>query len=193
MEFREPVDLTAPDAEVVRQVFENDPVWRHCNQAMARLYHLPAGEDFNTRPVGDIFPRNRQNEEFVHKLIANGFEVDAAPALDKRYDDVKIHVENDVRAHIVDGFLVRMFGVVRDIGKHKQRERVLKDRLEAIDGILSAIPDPLIAVDTGGLIEAINPAEPPGLANLQKRCSVRHSKLCWRALSTACCHQSLHK
>ncbi len=111
MEFTEPVDLTAPDHEVVRQVFLNDPRWRFCNAAMARLYLLPPDRVFDDQPVSDIFPRNRQNEEFVLNLIANGFEVDAAPALDRRYDGVQIYVENDVRAHIEDGRLIRMFEV----------------------------------------------------------------------------------
>jgi PAS domain-containing protein len=99
MEFGLPVDLATPDAEVERQIFENDPVRRHCNQAMARLYHVPAGEDMNARPVREIFPRNRQNEDFIRNLIANGFEVDEAPVLDRRYDGLEIYVENDVRAY----------------------------------------------------------------------------------------------
>ena len=38
IEFLEPVDLTAPEPEIVRQTFENECVWRMCNNAMARLY-----------------------------------------------------------------------------------------------------------------------------------------------------------
>src|SRR5437762_862746 len=38
VEFLEPVDLTAPDHEIVRQVFENQCVWRYCNESMAQLY-----------------------------------------------------------------------------------------------------------------------------------------------------------
>ncbi|MCP4766178.1 MAG: hypothetical protein GY875_07885 [Gammaproteobacteria bacterium] len=43
IEFLESVDLTAPEPEIIRQVFENECVWRMCNIAMARLYKLPEG------------------------------------------------------------------------------------------------------------------------------------------------------
>lgn len=158
MEFTEPVDLTAPDHEVVRQVFLNDPRWRFCNAAMARLYLLPPGRVFDDQPVSDIFPRNRQNEEFVLNLIANGFEVDAAPALDRRYDGVQIYVENDVRAHIEDGRLIRMFGVVRDVGKHRHREEALMAEHEVALAMLAAQPTAVLALGAQGVILAANPA-----------------------------------
>jgi PAS domain-containing protein len=146
MEFGQPVDLTAPDHEVVRQVFENNPRWRLSNDAMAELYLLAAGENFNERPVREIFPRNMQNEEFVLALIANGFEVDRAPALDKRYDGLEIYVENDVRAHIKNGQLIRMFGIVRDVGKHRRKQVVLEAQIEGLEVTFNAMPVPVIAV-----------------------------------------------
>jgi PAS domain-containing protein len=146
MEFGQPVDLTAPDHEVVRQVFENNPRWRLSNNAMAELYLLAAGENFNERPVREIFPRNKQNEEFVLALIANGFEVDRAPALDKRYDGLEIYVENDVRAHIKNGQLIRMFGIVRDVGKHRQKQVILETQIAGLEATFNAIPVPVIAI-----------------------------------------------
>jgi PAS domain-containing protein len=158
MEFDQPVDLESPDREVIRQIFENGPRWRFCNQAMARLYRLPPHLDLSDRPVNEIFPRNRQNEEFVENLLRSGFQVDAAPALDSRYDGVQMHVENDVRAHIENGRLIRMFGVVRDVSKRRWRENDLKGKLQAVEWMMGAVPDALIAVDDFLLITAANPA-----------------------------------
>lgn len=145
MEFAKPVDLTTPDHEVVRQVFENGPVWRYCNAAMERLYQLPAGQDMNARPVHEIFPNNPSNQDFIHNLIVNGFEVDGAPALDRNYTGMEIYVENDVRAHISNGKLYRMFGTVRNVGKHRRREQALKDQLAAAEGMIAALPNPFLA------------------------------------------------
>ncbi len=158
MEFGIPVDLTAPDHEVVRQVFENDPFWRFSNPAMAQLYLLSSGQTFADRPVREIFPRNRQNEELVLNLLANGFEVDAAPALDRRYDGVEIYVENDIRAHVEEGHLLRMFGIVRDVGKHRRREMELQQRLDAALALLSVVDVPLIAVSADQRIQVVNQA-----------------------------------
>ena len=168
MEFGIPVDVTAPDAEVVRQVFENDPYWSFSNPAMARLYLLPAHQNFNDRPVHEIFPRNARNEEFVLNLIANGFEVDAAPALDARYDGVEIEVENDVRAHIENGRLLRMFGNVRDVGKHRRREAAIETRLRSALDVLGAVPSPVIAVDRNGDIALVNAAGERLLSGAQR-------------------------
>lgn len=165
MEFGEPVDLTAPDHEVVRQVFLNDPRWRLCNAAMARLYLLPPELQFEDQPVSEIFPRNRQNEEFVLNLIANGFEVDAAPALDQRYDGVQIYVENDVRGHIEDGRLIRMFGMVRDVGKHRHREDALRAERDLALAMLASQPAAVLGLDASGTILAANPAAAALLAD----------------------------
>ncbi|KIT17113.1 PAS domain-containing protein [Jannaschia aquimarina] len=158
MEFGRPVDVTAPDAEVVRQVFENAPRWSLANRAMHELYMLPAGESLLDRPVSEIFPRNPQNEAFVLNLLANGFEVDAAPALDTRYDGEPIYVENDVRAHVEGGRLIRMFGTVRDVGKHRRRADLLERRLSEAAALWSALPVAALSVDGQGRIAQSNPA-----------------------------------
>lgn len=158
MEFGEPVDLTAPEREIVRQVFENDPYWSFTNTAMAKLYLLEDGIALNSRATSEIFPHNPQNEAFVLTLIANGFEVDAAPALDTRYDGVEIYVENDVRAHISGGKLYRMFGIVRDVGKQRHREAQVQANLDQVRDILAALPSAVLAFDAMGQIAAANPA-----------------------------------
>ena len=157
MEFAEPVDLTAPNREIVRQVFENNPYWSFANPAMASLYLLEPGVDFTRCPTDEIFPRNQQNEDFVRQLIENGFEMDAGPALDTRYDGVQIYVENDVRADIRDGRLYRMFGIVRDVTRHRVREQHIQNELnEALD-ILTALPCGVVAFNSGCELVAVNP------------------------------------
>ena len=146
------MDLTAPGGEVVRQVFENEPRWSLANPAMAEFYMLPAGERFVDRSVAEIFPRNLQNEAFVLNLLVNGFEMDAAPALDTRYDGVEIEVENDVRVHVEGGRLIRMFGTVRDVGKHRRREARLMTELEEVRAVLSALPLAVLRADAGGRV-----------------------------------------
>ncbi|XHY17950.1 hypothetical protein SuNHUV7_27520 (plasmid) [Pseudoseohaeicola sp. NH-UV-7] len=158
MEFSEPVDLTAPEREIVRQVFENDPFWRFTNPAMARLYLLEPKKDFNSRPTSEIFPWNEQNEAFVRNLIDNGFEMDAGPALDTRYDGVQIYVENDVRAHIEGGKLLRIFGIVRNVGKHRLREETIQEELSEALNILMDLPCGAIAFNEVAEVIAVNPA-----------------------------------
>lgn len=158
MEFGRPVDLTVPDHEIVRQVFENDPYWRITNAAMARFYRLDPSEKFEDRHPSEIFPRSPQNEAYVLSLIASGFEIDAAPAIDRRYDGTEIYVENDARAHISDGKLLRMFGVVRNVDKHRHREAQIRTVLDNQVDILSALPMGVLATGQDGMIDMINRA-----------------------------------
>ena len=158
IEFADPVDLTAPEAEIVRQVFENESHWRLCNQAMADLYKLPSDRDFNAQNVRFVFPRNPENEDFVKNLIANDFNLDGAPSLDQTYENEWIQAENDVRARIENGLLHRMWGAVRNISRQKRREQELNDRLESLVNVLSAIPDPVLVLGQSGDLQAANPA-----------------------------------
>jgi PAS domain-containing protein len=158
IEFAEPVDLTAPAAEAVRQVFENVSYWRLCNKAMARLYKLPETLDFNEQHVRVAFPRNPENEAFVQQLIEHDFNMDGAPSLDHRYDGLDVYVENDVRGHIENGMLHRMWGAARDLSEQRRKELDLASRLDATLEVLSAVPDPILVIGQDGVLEAANPA-----------------------------------
>ncbi|MDF2142501.1 PAS domain-containing protein [Paenirhodobacter sp. CAU 1674] len=156
MEWADPVDLSAPEQEIIRQVFENGPRWRFCNGAMARLYRTPEGEDFNARPVHETFPRTEENEAFVRGLVRASFDINAQPSRDLRYDGVYIEVENDVRGHIRGNRLYRMWGTVRDVSKHARRAAVLRDEIDTLEAILAALPDAVLVVDRAGHVLRAN-------------------------------------
>lgn len=158
MEWADPVDLSAPEHEIVRQVFENGPRWRFCNEAMARLYRTPPGADFNDRPVAETFPRTPENEDFIRRLIRADFDVNGSPSRDLRYDGLFIDVENDVRGHIRGNRLYRMWGTVRDVSKHIRRENELRGEIAFLQAVLAALPDPMLVVDGSGTIAFANMA-----------------------------------
>ena len=158
IEFDEPVDLTAPEHEIIRQVFENACHWRYCNEAMGRIYSLASCEDLNMRDVREVFPRNPDNEAFIRMVIEGGWHVNSAPSRDHRYDGADIFVDNDVRAHIVDGWLHRFWGVVRDRSGQILKERHLKAEAGQALDLLGAVPDPIIVINREGRVEGANPA-----------------------------------
>lgn len=158
IEFAEPVDLTAPEDETLRQVFENVCFWRVMNPAMMELYKLPLGRDVRKENVRFVFPRNPENEAFVRMLIRSRFHLDNAPSRDQRYDGAYITAENDVRGFIRDNYLIRMWGTVRDVSARREREQELAEQLADVRSILSALPDPVLVIGTDGRIDAANPA-----------------------------------
>jgi len=110
-----PVDVTVPTDEIVDQIFEHPSVWCMCNNAMAKAYGLRDETDLNARNVRFHWPRNAVNEAFIREVIANGFRVDGAISEDYRRDGTPVRMENDVRAHIVEGRLHRLWGTLREV------------------------------------------------------------------------------
>lgn len=174
MEWADPVDLSAPEHEIVRQVFENGPRWRFCNDAMARLYRTPPGADFNDRPVAETFPRTPENEDFIRRLIRADFDVNGSPSRDLRYDGLFIDVENDVRGHIRGNRLFRMWGTVRDVSKHVRRENELRGEIAFLQAVLAALPDPMLVIDRSGAIVFVNMAAEALLEAPSERLCLQH-------------------
>ncbi|MDH6233877.1 PAS domain S-box-containing protein [Mesorhizobium soli] len=158
IEFLEPVDVSLAEDEIVERIFANQSRWRACNAAMARLYDVPEDLDFNTQPVSQYFPATHVNKAMIRDLVRAGYRLDHAAAVDQRHDGSEMLVENDFRAAIRDGFLIRLWGTTRDIGPHRRREQQLSERASSMLDILSAAPDPIIVLSEEGLLLAANPA-----------------------------------
>ncbi|MBL0373784.1 PAS domain-containing protein [Rhizobium sp. KVB221] len=158
IEFLEPVDVSLSEDEIVERIFSNQSRWRACNEAMARLYDVPEGLDFNTQPVSRYFPATPVNKAMVRNLVRSNYRLDHAAAVDQRHDGSEMLVENDFRAAIHDGLLIRLWGTTRDIGPHRRREQQLTDRAASMQDILSAAPDPILVLSEEGLLLAANPA-----------------------------------
>lgn len=147
IEFAEAVDITQTPDEVVRQVFENRSYWRMCNRAMADVYEMPADVDFNQQPVRLYWPRSPANEEFVRRLVETDFCVDGALSVDRRHDGSPAYVENDVRAAIHDGRLLRMWGSIRDVSQELRMQHDAEQRIDALRRVFDAVPDAVLVID----------------------------------------------
>lgn len=147
IEFAEAVDINTSPDEIVRQVFENDSHWRLCNRAMADVYEMPSNVDFNQQPVRLYWPRSPANEEFVRRLIEAGFSVDCALSVDRRHDGSPAYVENDVRATIVNGHLLRMWGSIRDVSQELRMQHDAEQRIDALRRVFDAVPDAVLVID----------------------------------------------
>lgn len=147
IEFAEAVDMTQTPDEIVRQVFENRSYWRMCNRAMAEVYEMPADVDFNQQPVRLYWPRSPANEEFVRRLVETGFCVDGALSVDRRHDGSPAYVENDVRAAIHNGSLLRMWGSIRDVSQELRMQHDAEQRIDALRRVFDAVPDAVVVID----------------------------------------------
>lgn len=147
IEFAESVDITQTPDEIVRQVFENRSYWRMCNRAMADVYEMPADVDFDQQPVRLYWPRSPANEEFVRRLVETDFYVDGALSVDRRHDGSPAYVENDVRAAIHNGRLLRMWGSIRDVSQELRVQHDAEQRIDALRRVFDAVPDAVLVID----------------------------------------------
>jgi PAS domain-containing protein len=156
--FLEPVDTTLPKSEVVRQVFENQSVWRLCNPAMARIYNIPESVEFNDQDVRLYWPRSAANERFVEEIINSSYAINDALSVDRVHDGTLRYILNDVRGEIIDGFLMRLWGNCRDVtdlrNADDEKTNLLKMTLKAFDGL----PDPVMILDREGRVLGRNRA-----------------------------------
>ncbi|MBE2277804.1 MAG: PAS domain-containing protein [Rhodobacteraceae bacterium] len=158
IEYQEPIDLDLTEDSVIDQFFRNARCWRACNPAMARLYQLPHGVDFHDQPVSRYFPETPVNRAMVRDLVRADYALDGAVAIDHRHDGSEILVVNSFRAKVENGYLLRMWGTVRDISLERAREDNLASQASEMVGILTALPDPVIVVGQDDGILAVNPA-----------------------------------
>jgi PAS domain S-box-containing protein len=158
IEYTEPVDVTAGAQEIVRQMFEHECQWGMCNRAMARLYNLPEGLDFNRTRVSSYFFRSSENEAFVRQLIDSGFTTNAVPSLEVRHDGTLVYLESSVRCHIEDGKMLRMWGTARNTTEYRTAQNRLAQQEREVREILSALPDAVLVVDKGKRVVAVNSA-----------------------------------
>ncbi len=158
IEFSETVDIAQSDDEIIRQIFENKRSWRFCNEAMSRLYNLPANIEFNDQPVDLYFPRNRENESFIRQVIDNDFSLDNAPSIDVDHNGQTIYAENTVRCHIEGATLFRLYGTARDLTEIRRKHNRLQQREIATRSILNTVPDPILVIEKSGVLQSANKA-----------------------------------
>lgn len=156
--FIEPVDVTQPREEVIRQIFENQSVWRMCNRAMAALYELPDDIDFNTQSVRLYWPRSAPNERFVGQIIDSNYAIDNAFSIDHRHDGTPLYLRNDVRAEIGDGFLLRLWGNCRDITEQTEAATTSAEQVDSMLRVFDVLPEPLIVMARSGRVVCRNRA-----------------------------------
>lgn len=158
IEFTEPVDLSQNEMEIIRQVFINECHWSMCNKAMARFYDIPRDVRVDDIPVSMIFQRNAMNETFIRNLIQNDFNIDRSLTIDIKHDGSTKYVENNVRSHIEDNYLLRIWGTVHDVTDFKEHQQHLVYSEAVIRNVLTALPDGVLIVNRKRIINALNPA-----------------------------------
>lgn len=147
IEWEQAIDLSLSADDIVKQVFETPSHWRMCNQAMREIYEMPSDVIFNQQSVRLYWPRSPANEEFVRRLIQSQFCVNGALSVDRRHDGSLAYIENDVRAHIENGKMLRMWGSLYDVSQEFDLQQDAEQRIHALRQVFDAVPDAVVVID----------------------------------------------
>jgi PAS domain S-box-containing protein len=126
-ELEEPVPTSLPEGEQI-ELFYRHAYLAECNDAMARMYGYEKAGDMIGVRLSDTMPRSDpRNINYLRDLVRSGYRLEREETYEK---DVQgnIHVFlNNYFGVVEDGFLVRAWGVQRDITAKKRAEHQKED------------------------------------------------------------------
>ncbi len=126
-ELEKPVDVSLPEDEQI-ELFYRHAYLAECNDAMARMYGLEKAGDMVGTRLGDTMPRSDpRNIRYLKDLIRSGYKLEKEETYEK---DVRgnVHVFlNNYIGMVENGFLVRAWGMQKDVTEQKRAERQKED------------------------------------------------------------------
>ena len=121
----EPVLTTLPLEEQVEKIFRS-AFLAECNDAVARMYGFERREELVGRQLASLMTSDPRNLELLRAFVRSGYRLDNAESFGlDRQGNVR-HFENSFVGVVEDGYLVRAWGVQRDITERKRAEEKLR-------------------------------------------------------------------
>ena len=143
LELEQPVSTSLPQDEQIRQILKYAYV-AECNDATARMYGYGKAQDFvGTRVSKFTSLDDPLDRQILRAFIRSGYSL--ADVESRTMDSQGVHgwFSNNLTGVLDNGFLVRGWGVRRDITERKQVEENLAKSYEALrrtlDGSIKSI------------------------------------------------------
>ncbi|MCD6599705.1 MAG: PAS domain S-box protein, partial [Dehalococcoidia bacterium] len=123
--FEEPIDITLPEAEVVRLIGEREVIVE-ANDVLAKMY----GFDKGSQLTGKRWSELDYAEGLLHlnmEIVRSHYKLDRCVYRGKDSEGNIRYFEESGVGNIVDGKLVSSFGIARDITERKRMEKEKKE------------------------------------------------------------------
>ncbi len=126
-ELEEPVLTSLPEDEQI-ELFYKHAYLAECNDAMARMYGFEKAGDMIGVRLSETMPRSDpRNINYLRDLIRSGYRLEKEETYEKDvHGNIHVFLNNYIGV-VEDGFLVRAWGVQRDITAKKLAEHQKED------------------------------------------------------------------
>ncbi len=125
-EVEQPIDTSLPTEEQIA-LFYKYAYLAECNDAMARMYGHQRAEDIVGSSFGDLtLASNPADTSSMRKFITGGYRLLDVETEELDSNGSRKHFSNNVIGIVLNGMLLRIWGVQRDETEKKRAERDLE-------------------------------------------------------------------
>jgi PAS domain S-box-containing protein len=158
LESEQPMPLSMTEDDQIEFILEN-AYFAECNDACARMYGLTDAEELIGKRMIDILPRSDQrNIEVIRAFIRSGYRLvdNEACKIDK--DGNSLCIISSVTGIVENNYLMRVWGVQRDITERKRAEEALRMSEERFRVLNDNLSSGVALIDESGMFVLYNPA-----------------------------------
>jgi PAS domain S-box-containing protein len=124
-ELERPIPVSLSEDEQIEHFFA-DGYLAECNDAMARMYGMESAAELAGARLGDLLVReDARNVEFLRAFIRSGYRIEEAESAEKDKDGNPKYFINNFVGSVLDGHLLRGWGVQRDVTRQKLAQQEL--------------------------------------------------------------------
>ena len=155
-EADQPVSTSSPIEKQIEHIVKFAYV-AECNDALARMMGFERAEEVIGRRLVDRVAEDPRNLDQLRAFIQSGYRLQNAETCSKDREGKIRHFLNSFVGVVEDGYLVRGWGVQRDITEQKQILEALQESEERFRSLSNAALEGIMVHDHGVILDA-NPA-----------------------------------
>ena len=158
LESEQPMPISIPEDDQVEFILEH-AYFAECNDACASMYGLTNAEELVGKRMIDILPRSDQrNIEVIRAFIRSGYRLVDNETCELDKEGNSLCIISSVTGIVENNYLMRVWGVQRDITERKRAEEALRMSEERFSVLIDNLSSGVALIDESGKFALYNPA-----------------------------------